>query len=109
QHCPTKGIQTRRARPWLKDVALGEMDRFDMEQLLARWDQLERQRREIDAKIAERIKRRADVATLLTMPGVSQYSGLALTCRMGEIQRFPTPRSLANYWGLVPSCRNSGE
>jgi transposase len=109
QNCPTKGIQTRRARAWLEEVALGEMDRFEMDQLLAQWDQVERQRREIDAKIAERIKPRGEVATLLTVPGISQYSGLALVCRVGEIKRFPTPRSLANYWGLTPSCRNSGE
>ena len=28
---------------------------------------------------------------------------------IGSIERFPRPRSLANYWGLTPSCRNSGE
>lgn len=25
------------------------------------------------------------------------------------IERFPRPGSLANYWGLTPGCRNSGE
>ena len=24
-------------------------------------------------------------------------------------ERFPRPSSLANYWGLTPGCRNSGE
>jgi transposase len=28
---------------------------------------------------------------------------------MGPIDRFPTPGSLANYWGLTPRVRNSGE
>ena len=33
----------------------------------------------------------------------------SLACRIGRVQRFPRARSLANYWGLTPGCRNSGE
>lgn len=46
---------------------------------------------------------------LKTVPGASGYTALALASRVGDIDRFPTPRSLANYWGLTPSCKNSGE
>ena len=28
---------------------------------------------------------------------------------MGRVERFPRAHSLANYWGLTPGCRNSGE
>ena len=45
---------------------------------------------------------------LMTAPGVSHYSGLTLASRIGPIERFPRPRSLANYFGLTPGCRNSG-
>jgi Transposase IS116/IS110/IS902 family len=34
-------------------------------------------------------------------------SGMA--CRVGNVKRFPRGSSLANYWGLTPGCRNSGE
>ena len=44
----------------------------------------------------------------MTAPGVSHYSGLTLASRIGPIERFPSPRSLANYFGLTPSCHNSG-
>ena len=43
------------------------------------------------------------------MPGGSAFSSLTLASRIGHIKRFATPASLANYWGLVPGCRNSGE
>ena len=46
---------------------------------------------------------------LATMPGCGAYSSLALASRIGSIERFPRPGSLANYWGLTPGCRNSGE
>jgi len=37
------------------------------------------------------------------------YAALALAASIGAISHFPRPRSLTNYWGLTPSCRNSGE
>ena len=45
---------------------------------------------------------------LMTAPGVSHYSGLTLASRIGPVKRFPSPRSLANYFGLTPGCYNSG-
>jgi transposase len=109
QHCPTKGIQTQRAKAWLKTVKLPELDRFEMDQFLERWRLLAEQRQQIGVRIAERAALRPAVELLRTVPGVSHYTALALACRIGDIRRFTTPRSLANYWGLTPSCRNSGE
>jgi transposase len=109
QQCPTKGMKTVKARAWLKTVPLGELERFEMDQLLAQWKQLEEHRQRIDAQITARAKRRPDVDILRTAPGVSDYTALALVCRIGDIRRFPSGRSLANYWGLTPRCRNSGD
>ena len=54
QHCPTKGIQAQRAKVWLKTLTLPPLDRFEMDQLLARWSTLSTQRDQIDRRIAER-------------------------------------------------------
>src|SRR5207249_9522563 len=43
------------------------------------------------------------------MPGVSYFTAVSLACRAGRVGRFPRGHSLANYWGLTPGCRNSGE
>jgi hypothetical protein len=43
------------------------------------------------------------------MPGVSHFTATSLACRVGRVERFPRAHSLANYWGLTPGCRNSGE
>jgi transposase len=110
QHCPTKGIQTVTARQWLeKEVKLPAIDRFEMDHLLARWKLLETQKDELDLRIRERTAVHADAVILKTTPGAKGYTALALASRIGDIDRFPTPRSLANYWGITPSCRNSGE
>jgi transposase len=110
QYCPTKGIDTRAARQWLEQtVKLPELDRLEMDHLLARWKLLEQQRDELDRRIRERTAVHEQAVVLKTVPGASGYTALALASRIGNIDRFPTPRSLANYWGLTPSCKNSGE
>ena len=42
-------------------------------------------------------------------PGIAEFSAVALSSRINGIERFKRPRSLANYFGLTPGCRNSGE
>lgn len=109
QHCPTKGIQTQPAKAWLKKLDLPTLDRLEMDQLLARWTALAQQRDQLDRRIVERAALDPRVQWLRTTPGASHYTALSLACRIGEIGRFPTPRSLANYWGLTPRCGSSGE
>lgn len=109
QHCPTKGIQTQAAARWLKTLALSPLDRLEMNQLLARWTLLKEQKRQIEEEIARRAAIHPDVPLLQTLPGAAAYAALGLAARVGPIERFPRPRSLSNYWGLTPGCRNSGE
>jgi len=109
QHCPTKGVQTQKAKSWLKTLALPALDRLEMDQLLSRWTALAQQRDQLDRRVVERAALDPRVALLRTTPGASHYTALALACRIGDIGRFPTPRSLGNYWGLTPRCGSSGE
>lgn len=109
QHCPTKGIQTRKAKAWLKQLALDGLDRLEMDHLLARWELVEKQQSLLDAEIARRGAVHPQALLLTTIPGVGAFTALGLASRAGAIGRFPRPRSLANYWGLTPACRNSGE
>jgi transposase len=109
QHCPTKGIQTQAAERWLKKLTLAPLDRMELDQLLARWKLLREQKLQIEQEIARRAAAHPDVQLVQTLPGAAAYTALALAARVGPIERFPRPRSLANYWGLTPGCRNSGE
>lgn len=109
QHCPTKGVQTQKAKTWLKTLALPPLDRLEMDQLLSRWTSLAQQRDQLDRRVVERAALDPRVPLLRTTPGTSHFTALALACRIGDIGRFPTPRSLGNYWGLTPRCGSSGE
>ena len=108
QACPTKCINTKKAKQWLGELPLGEIDRLEMDQLLAQWELWETQLAALRKKIEVRQREHATAAIVASCPGAGAYSSLALASRIGSIDRFPRPGSLANFWGLTPGCRNSG-
>jgi len=110
QHaCPCKKLQTKTARNWLAELSLPAVDRLELNQLLARWQLLDGQIDEVNAQVAALRKTHRGAALVSTVPGLGGYAGLAIASRIGDVRRFPKPSSLANYFGLTPSCRNSGE
>ena len=106
---PTKTFPTQRAIAWLKKLTLPTIDRLELDHLLADVEYIDRRIEELDKVIAERCEVSDDAALIATMPGVAAFTATSLACRVGRVQRFPRARSLANYWGLTPGCRNSGE
>lgn len=110
QHvCPTKSIQAIRARVWLENLSLPELDRFELDRLLARRSLLEKELDAIEDWIGKMFAASADAKLLQSLPGAGAYTALGLAAHVGDIKRFPRPRALANYWGLTPTCHNSGE
>jgi transposase len=109
QECPTKGIQTKRAAAWLAQLSLPPIDRLELDHLLEQWQLCERQLKTLDQQIAALQPQHSQAVILATIPGAAAFSSLALASRVGDIHRFRGAGSLANYWGLTPACRNSGE
>lgn len=111
---PTKTFQTQLGRQWLAELKLPEVDRMEMDMLLKEWKMLDEQIEQADEKIVERVcplnaeAMFTPAQILMTAPGVGHYTALGLASRIGPVERFPRPRSLANYFGLTPGCRNSG-
>lgn len=109
QQCPTKGLDTIRGKKWLAGLVLDLVDRLEMDQLVAQWKLYDEQLGQAESLIRQRQAQNAVAGVLATIPGGGAYSSLGLASRIGGIERFPRPGSLANYWGLTPRCRNSGE
>jgi transposase len=106
---PTKLFQTQKVRRWLEEMSLPAMDRLEMDLLLPQWTLLDEQLERVEAKLAERAKANEQARLIESMPGMGHYSAVAIASRIGDIARFKRPDSLANYFGLTPGCRNSGE
>jgi len=106
---PTKTFQTKLVRVWLAQIDLPPIDRMEMTHLLVQWNMYEQQIKQTQKSIEERFPQNESACQLSTAPGVSAYSALTIASRIGSIDRFASPRSLANYFGITPGCRNSGE
>jgi len=107
---PTKTFPTVSAIAWLKKLVLPEIDRLEMNHLLADLEQVEKRLKELEQVIARRVAASKEAAILSSMPGMGGgFTALSLACRVGRVERFPRAHSLANYWGLTPGCCNSGE
>lgn len=105
---PTKGMQTKRVLIWLKDLALPAIDRLELNQLLSEWELLEEHLALVNQEIDKRHQTNRRAQQIASMPGLGKYSSLAIGARIGEIDRFPRGASLANFFGVAPGCRNSG-
>ena len=106
---PTKTFPTQLAITWLKQLVLPEIDQLEMNHLLIDLEHSQQRLEELEEKLAQRCGTSEAATLLASMPGVGHYTATALSCRVGRVERFPRSRSLANYWGLTPGCRNSGE
>jgi transposase len=80
-----------------------------MDYLLARLALLEEHALRLEQRIIRCHERHAASQVLRTIPGAGAYTALGLACRVGPLDRFPRPASLANYWGLAPGISDSGE
>ena len=106
---PTKTFPTQPAIAWLKQLVLPEIDQLEMNHLLMDLEHAQQRIEELEEKLAQRCGTSEAATLLVSMPGIGHYTATALACRVGRVERFPRSRSLANYWGLTPGCRNSGE
>jgi transposase len=109
QSQPTKEFQTKKVRAWLEKMDLPSLDRFELNLLLPQWELLDQQMEAVEVKLAERAANDAQVQLLESVPGLGHYSAVAISSRIGNIERFKHPDSLANFFGLTPGCNNSGE
>ena len=106
---PTKTFPTIAAREWVKTIKLPLADRLEMDHAIQDLERSELRVKQLDAAIAKLAESDQDAQLLIKTPGLAQFSAIALSSRIAGIERFKRPRALANYFGLTPGCRNSGE
>jgi transposase len=107
--CPTKGIKTNKARNWLRSVELPDADRVTLDLALDHWELVDRQLARLDPEIDRRAEQSSMAQLVKTIPGAGNLTALVLASRIGSIDRFPRPSSLANMFGLTPSINDTGE
>jgi len=62
-----------------------------------------------EARIEDYVAYTPQAKLLMTMPGISYYSGLTITGEIGDIRRFDSAKKLVCFAGLNPSVSQSGD
>jgi len=83
---------------------------FEIKSLLRLLREIERQRESTEKRIENALSDLEEETKLLTtIPGVGLQSAAIILAEIGGISRFPSPKNLASYAGLVPSVYQSGD
>jgi transposase len=109
-----KSLWTKKHKEWLAKQRR-ELDGPLETALVAELEHLEyleMQRNALDADIdryAQQPPYRGMVEALCCLRGVKTLTAMTLLSEIGDINRFPSPRAVMAYFGLVPTERSSGE
>ncbi len=94
----------KRKREELRSLGLPEVDRGLA--MLANYDAATA---EIDRKIHEAFLASKEAQLLESIPGIGEFTAVALVAELCPIDRFPNVEKLCSYAGLVPTNHQSGE
>ncbi len=92
-----------------EDFSLGIVGDQLLESFLSVIDELTAQIEELEMLIEETGASLEETQLLMTIPGVSFYSSLLITSKIGEINRFDEAKQVVSYAGLDPVVRESGD
>jgi len=106
---PTKTFPTKAAMAWLKTIQLPPADMLELQLATEDLERLQKRVATLDQAIAELSVDDQDAQLIMKTTGFGLFSAVALSSRIAGIERFKRPRSLANYFGLTPSSRSSGD
>lgn len=106
---PSKRFGTKKVNAWLREIALPRADRLILDLAMERWERIDVQLRRLEEEIDRRADQNVAAQLIKTIPGAGNLTALLLASRIGSIDRFPRPSSLANMFGLTPSINDTGE
>ena len=79
-----------------------------VDQELQLLDLLQDHIRLLEERILQRVQLTPSLQLLMSIPGPAEILSIVIERELGSIQRFPSPKNLAGYSGLVPRVQASG-
>lgn len=103
---------THKHLEWLRSQRFElEAHRLVFNDYLAEIEHLNDRVRDLETRLADlatRCERAQMVHALQAVRGVKVLTAVSLVAELGDLRRFPTPKKLMSYLGLVPSEHSSG-
>lgn len=94
---------------FLKEIELPQIFRLELNGYLKLLENLNNRIAETKIEIKNKCTEDHNVKHLITIPGISYFSGLLLASEIGNINRFDTPKKLCSYAGLCSSTHQSAD
>jgi transposase len=107
--CPTLSVFSPEGRAWLESLDLSPIETLERQQLLAQLELAQTQLDEANTFIAQRAQYDPRVTRLMQITGIGFFTAFSVLAAIDDIHRFPSPKHLASYAGLVPSVHQSGQ
>ena len=101
-------LWTQAGRAELEQLPLLPYAAQRRQKLLEELDGLEAEIRELDRRVAEEARQRAEAVWLMTHPGVGPVTSLAMVLTLGPAERFESAKQVGSYFGLIPREESSG-
>jgi transposase len=105
---PGKLIFSQKNRPWLETLPIPAHELTALNQDLTLLDNLKARIEESNQAIEKLFQENPKAQLLETIPGIGIFFATLIAHEVDDITRFPSPKKLAAYVGLVPSTYSSG-
>lgn len=108
--CTSKNLLGRDAQRFLQSlmITLTPLAQDKLQSLLREMDMLEKEIQFVEKIVDTRADRCPEIDSLMSISGMNTHNAFAIRAVIGDISRFPRPECLANYAGMVPKMRASG-
>lgn len=87
---------------FLKNLKLSDSEQYGLKSYLNIVEQLLDEKRKTREKIKKLCKVNKQAMLLTSIKGISYYSAMIIITEIGDVFRFPHPKKLCSYGGLVP-------
>lgn len=108
KHSPYADAFGKAGRRFLRNTPLPPVRRRAVDDYLELIDAIDAKLERVSAEIDARAQADPQAMLLCTIAGIGHYSALLILSETGDISRFPGPKPLCSYAGLVPSLHASG-
>ncbi len=106
---PGSDLFGARGLAWLRAVELPPCKRQVLDLWLGVLEMIRERVQRLTKHLYRWLGEREEVRLLQTIPGVGPITAWTLLAEIGEIERFPSPKKLSAYAGLVPYTRQSAQ
>jgi transposase len=96
-------------RKYLEQVTLPQSEQIVVSSSLKLLDFVQQEMNVLESDLFSRAQSNPNVPLLMGIPGISVLSALTILAEIGDVSRFPSPKKLSCYAGLVPSVHQSGK